>query len=165
MPWNKTNAGPIVIRRAAPSDAGALRRIEASYSDSPCSETAFVNDLESPRGASFVALDASGKPCAFIIGVVVLDELHVHDLGTMEALRKRGIATRLLGASIARALEEGAVRAFLDVCSKNLAAMRLYEESGFVSQLVRKKYYADDGDDALVMTKTIAPDVRERASI
>jgi [ribosomal protein S18]-alanine N-acetyltransferase len=164
MPRNKTNAGPIVIRRAAPADAEALMLLEASYSNSPWSETAFVNDLENPRGASFVAFDASGGPCAFIIGVVILDELHVHNLGTMAALRKRGIATRLLEASIAQALSEGALRAFLEVRSKNFAAVRLYEKSGFVSQLIRKKYYADDGDDALVMTKTIAPHVRGRSS-
>ena len=164
MPRNKTNAGSIVIRRATPADAGALRRLEASYSNSPWFENAFVNDLENPRCASFVALDASGEPCAFIIGVVVLDELHVHNLGTAAALRKRGIATRLLEASITRALDDGAKRAFLEVRSKNLAATRLYEKAGFISQLVRKKYYADDGDDALIMTKTIAPNVRERSS-
>jgi ribosomal-protein-alanine N-acetyltransferase len=109
-------------------------------------------------------MDAAGGPRAFIIGMVILDELHVHNLGTMALLRRKGVATRLLEASITQAFSEGAVRAFLEVRSKNLAAIRLYEKFGFVSQLVRKKYYADDGDDALVMTKAIAPDVRERWS-
>ena len=52
-------------------------------------------------------------------------------------------------------MRKGVLKAFLEVRSKNGAAIGLYEKSGFSTQLIRKKYYSDDGDDALIMTKNM----------
>jgi ribosomal-protein-alanine N-acetyltransferase len=145
----------ITIRRAVVADAGRICSIEHESSSVPRLLTACETELSDEHGANFVALDESGMVCAYIISVIVLDELHIHTLATQQCFRRRSIATRLIDRVIDLAMRKGVLKAFLEVRSKNGAAIGLYEKSGFSTQLIRKKYYSDDGDDALIMTKNI----------
>ena len=152
----KNNDPPaITVRRATVSDAGRMCAIEHESSTVPRLLTAYETGLSDEHGASFVALDESGTVCAYIIGVIVVDELHIHSLATQLRFRRRSIAMRLMGEVMDFAVRRGVVKAFLEVRSKNGPAIGLYEKCGFSTQLIRKKYYSDDGDDALIMTKNM----------
>jgi ribosomal-protein-alanine N-acetyltransferase len=75
----------------------------------------------------------------------------VHNLAVHPAWRRRGIGRSLLEAIISEARGLGLRRVTLEVRKSNQVAQRLYESLGFVAQAVRKGYYSDDGEDAVVM--------------
>jgi ribosomal-protein-alanine acetyltransferase len=160
MPTKNNDPIAVAIRRAAIADAMQMCAIEQAASTVPWSLSAFESELSNEHGASYVALDDSQGICAYIISVIVTDELHIHNLATQEQFRRRRMAARLIDKVIEAAVRQGVQKAYLEVRSKNSAAIGLYEKCGFSTQLIRKKYYSDDGDDALIMTKNIGTIIR-----
>ncbi len=69
--------------------------------------------------------------------------------------RRLGLASQLLGAMERRAAEESAEAIFLEVRRGNEGARALYERDGYGQVGIRKKYYADTGEDALVLSKML----------
>lgn len=87
---------------------------------------------------------------------VVADEGHINTLAVHPEWRRRNIGERLLQAALDIALALNAASATLEVRVSNLAAQRLYLKFGFVEVGRRKRYYRD-GEDALLMTRTLLP--------
>ena len=83
----------------------------------------------------------------------VVDECHITNVTVSPDTRRKGVGQFLLEGIIEQARRQGAVRATLEVRVSNMAAVRLYEKFGFVSVAMRRKYYPDNGEDALVMWK------------
>jgi ribosomal-protein-alanine N-acetyltransferase len=77
--------------------------------------------------------------------------VHINNLAVRPALRRRGLATYLLGRVLQTALEAGGDRATLEVRRSNHAARRLYEGLGFRVRGVRADYYTDPVEDALIL--------------
>jgi [ribosomal protein S18]-alanine N-acetyltransferase len=88
------------------------------------------------------------------------DEAHVSTLAVHPRCRRRRIAERLLVRLIERAVDLGAGELTLEVRESNVAAQRLYEKYGFLVVGYRRRYYPDNGEDALIMT---TPDVADEA--
>ena len=87
------------------------------------------------------------KMVAGYIGIEhILDEVHIVNLAVHPAYRRRGIAMTLV-----RSVLKSAKSFFLEVRKSNVAAIKLYEKMGFRVIDERKNYYADNGEDALVM--------------
>jgi ribosomal-protein-alanine N-acetyltransferase len=140
-----------------PCGAGDIPEILAIERDSfpsPWSEAMFLNELGLPI-ARVMAARAAGKGRGSIAGYIVYwriaDEVHVQDIAVRRDLRRRHIASRLLDEAIRRECSRGASRATLEVRLTNRSAQRLYEKFGFSVQGLRKGYYADTGEDALIM--------------
>lgn len=91
----------------------------------------------------------------FIIYWLVHDEIHVLNVATDPKERRRGIARDLIAECIAQGSRQGATLATLEVRRSNQAAINLYEAFGFRTVGVRPNYYADEGEDALVMILNI----------
>jgi len=87
----------------------------------------------------------------FALGWWVVDELQLLAIATRPDARRRGVARRLLEALSAAARAAGGERVSLEVARNNVAAVRLYESSGYRVFNVRKHYYPETGDDALEM--------------
>ncbi|MCX5838832.1 MAG: ribosomal protein S18-alanine N-acetyltransferase [Deltaproteobacteria bacterium] len=91
-----------------------------------------------------------------VVGYVVFwrvaDEIHLHNIAVRKDLRKGGIASRLLSKVIRDCQREGARFVTLEVRSSNLPAQKLYEKFGFSVRGVRRFYYTDTGEDALIMS-------------
>ena len=109
------------------------------------------------------------KPISFVLGAfalerlvgyaicnVVLDELHILTLAVAPEQRRTGVGTALIESSITEARGRGALRTFLEVRSKNSSARSLYRRAGFVEVAVRRGYYSDDGDDAIVLERVFS---------
>lgn len=90
---------------------------------------------------------------AFAFGRVVVDEAELFQIGTRSDLRGQGIAKRLLERLHEKMRERGAAVCFLEVRSRNAAAIALYENAGYERVSIRKNYYPDD--DAIIMRKTL----------
>lgn len=90
---------------------------------------------------------------AFAFGRVVVDEAELFQIGTLPEYRGRGLAKSLLERLHGEMRNRGAAVCFLEVRSRNNAAIALYEKSGYERIFVRKNYYPDD--DAIVMRKSL----------
>ena len=96
-----------------------------------------------------------GKLAAFAFGRVVTDEAELFQIGTLPGYRGRGLAKLLLERLHGEMRERGAAVCFLEVRSRNSAAISLYENSGYERISVRRDYYPDD--DAIVMKRSLIP--------
>lgn len=130
----------------------AIVEIEKRSNSSPWSERSFVNELDHPHGVFLVALD--GDEVVGYGGVwVMIDEAHVTTVAVAPEHRRRGIGRRIVAALLEAAAERGTTCATLEVRASNGAAIGLYESLGFVRSAIRKRYYPDNREDAVVMWK------------
>jgi ribosomal-protein-alanine N-acetyltransferase len=82
-----------------------------------------------------------------------MDECHIANVTVAPEARGRSVGEFLVEGILADAHRRGAIRATLEVRISNAAAIGLYEKCGFTSVAMRRKYYPDNGEDALVMWK------------
>ena len=143
----------VTIRPASPKDCHRIHNVEKAASPFPWSHDAIAQELMSSNGCNFTAQHEVQGICGFILSVLVVDELCIHDLAVLPAFQRQGIAHCLLETTLKQARKRGAHNAYLEVRSKNNPAIGLYKRLGFQIQSVRKEYYRNDNDDALVMHK------------
>ena len=126
---------------------------EASFSN-PWTREMYVSELEN-RGVSFcfLARDEQGTVVGFCSFWRVMDELHINNLAVLPSVRRSGIGSALL----TRVLEEGAAMgarwATLEVRQSNDPARLLYERFGFTTIGVRRAYYSNPVEDALILSR------------
>ena len=89
----------------------------------------------------------------FIVYRIVVDEAEIITIGVNPEMRRNGIASAMIGIIEKTLKNQGVKKIFLEVASNNIAAQKLYENSGFVRVGLRPKYY--DGVDAILMSKNI----------
>jgi ribosomal-protein-alanine N-acetyltransferase len=85
-------------------------------------------------------------------GDVIVDELQIDNLAVGEQWRRQGIGRALLKSALSMAASLGAIAATLEVRAANAAARAFYEKEGFTTVGLRKRYYADPPDDALLLS-------------
>lgn len=93
----------------------------------------------------------------FLLAWHVVDELHVLDVATHPAHRRRGVGRALLGRAIAYAAESKVRLVLLEVRRGNAPAIGLYRGFGFAAMALRRDYYPDH-EDAIEMVLTLDPD-------
>ena len=81
-----------------------------------------------------------------------VDQAHIVSVGVADGYRRQGIGELLLIAAVEHAAARNAETLTLEVRKSNTAAQALYEKYGFVEQGIRKRYYSDNREDALIMT-------------
>lgn len=125
-------------------------RIEAQVYPRPWSERLFAEELERSRRVYLVA--RVGDEVVGYAGLLVIaDDGHVATIAVDPRWQGRGIGRCLLRELVRAALGLGVDQMTLEVRVSNLGAQHLYQAFGFVPGGARKAYYADNGEDALVM--------------
>ena len=137
-------------------DVDAVVAIERASFTNPWSRHAFMYELRENRVASLWvarAPDPTGGSAvvAYLCLWLIVDEVHVTNIAVHPAHRHRGIARHLLGTLLEYCRRKGATRVTLEVRPSNHTARRLYEGFGFREVGLRKGYYFDTGEDALLM--------------
>ncbi len=118
------------------------------------SKEAFYNELDKNNSLYCVALN-NGEPVGFIGVQIVLDTADITNIAIDDGFKRQGIATYLLN-NMTELLKKHSVSVIeLEVRETNNAAYSLYEKYGFVKCGIRKKYYSDTGEAAILMTKHI----------
>ena len=102
-------------------------------------------------GSALAVVFLGRQPLAFCLYQQIVDEVSILQIATLPAARRRGYGMRLLRLVQQLAREGGCSQLFLEVRRGNTAALGLYEAAGFVPQAVRRSYYTDNGEDALVL--------------
>ncbi len=147
--------GAITIRDAAIGDIDTLYRVESAAARFPWAYDTFVNEF-SNTGGDRLAAEADGfGVCGFVFAVTVVDELSIHNLAVHPGAQRHGIARRLVETALERGRLKGAALAYLEVRSKNDAAIALYHTLGFSRISIRRRYYPQDNDDALILRRRL----------
>jgi ribosomal-protein-alanine N-acetyltransferase len=147
-------SGGISIEKMSGADLPEIMKIERAAFTAPWSEALFRQELKFSLSRSLVAKvkGVEGRETVgYIVYWVIAGEVHVNNLAVRPDVRRRGIARRLVEAALQGACAEGATRCTLEVRLSNVAARRLYERFGFTVRGVRHRYYAESGEDALIM--------------
>jgi ribosomal-protein-alanine N-acetyltransferase len=146
----------ILLRSAEPFDLQRLLALTESSPGAPRWEPqTWQQVLESPQtGAQRIVLLAESVNEFVGFGVLGLaaDDAQIESLAVNTSWRRHGIATRLCRDLLSWARARGASHASLEVRVSNTAARALYESLGFHEVAVRRGYYREPQEDALVMT-------------
>ena len=144
----ETTTEPLAIRQLTFSDLAQVIAIERRAFTSPWSLSMFVLELSKPSGIHRAAV--RGKQIVGYLICARYDEAyHVMTIATDPEHRREGIASALLDALIARAGDDANYT--LEVRVSNVGAIALYERYGFHGVGTRPRYYADNGEDAIIM--------------
>ncbi len=154
--------GRVRIEQMRMEDLDDVMIIEKASFITPWTRGMFIEELGSHHSVCLVAkmLDESGsgeksKIIGFICSYFILDEIHILNIAVHPSYRRKGIAGLMMKEIIKKGYERGSRCIFLEVRVKNKAAIRFYEKLGFKVIGVRKGYYADTGEDALIMEKEL----------
>ena len=142
----------ITIEPMRLSHLDAVHSIEERAFSIPWTKESIRQEIENPRALYFVALDG-GQVIGYAGMWHVVNEGHINNIAVDEPYRRRGVGARLMDALCAAALEKEMIGLTLEVRVGNRAAMGLYHKYGFKVEGFRKNYYADTGEDAIIMWK------------
>ncbi len=140
----------LVIRRMTLNDVDGVHAIEAATFARPWTRQDFVKEMTTNACARYLVAEQNGAVIGYAGAWIVLDEAHVTNVAVAESWRGRGIGKQLTAALMQYAANLGVVYATLEVRKSNEAAKRLYQSLGFEYVGVRKRYYEDNGEDALL---------------
>ena len=154
----------IDLRRLAIQDLAAIEVIEQRSYPTPWSRSMFAGELAKPSSICLGAFDAeTGALVGYAIVSRYVDAWHVMNLAVAPEHRRRGIAMALLARLFVVTAGDGQRGYTLEVRVSNTGAIRLYEQAGFKTRGIRRGYYTDNREDALIMWREPAPRERERA--
>lgn len=129
----------------------AVLRIERQANPKPWSLGIFAGELAQGADRHYVVAKLEGKVCGYGGLMFVADEAHITNIAVAPATRRQGIGTRLLASLVGESLRRQCGSMTLEVRTSNQAAQDLYRKFGFVSAGVRPNYYAETGEDGLIM--------------
>ena len=141
----------LTVRALGHTDLPQVISIERRAFTSPWSLGMFVLELSKPSGIHLAAV-RRGEIVGYVICAKYVEAWHLMTLATDPDHRREGIASALLDAVIARAGEDANYT--LEVRVGNVGAIALYERYGFQAVGTRPRYYADNGEDAIIMWRT-----------
>ena len=127
----------------------ALDRMSFSL---PWPERSFRFEVGENLASRCWVAEVDGRVVGMLVGWLLVDELHVATIATHPDFRRQGIARKLLSFALSRAMDEGASSSFLEVRESNLGAQELYRQFGYEPTGLRKRYYRDNDEDAILMT-------------
>lgn len=140
------------FRKASARDASKIAELEEKYFSDPWSERSVSDCICTEGSMCYVAYDGDNL-VAYWLGRLIAPEGEIYRIAVNEKYRRRGIAYRLLDYGTKCARGSGLETLFLEVRARNTAAYALYCAFGFRTLGIRKDYYKDPSDDAVMMIK------------
>lgn len=145
-------ANRVDLRRLELRDLNAIETIERDSYPTPWSRSMFAGELAKP---SSISLGAFEQDTQDLLGYLIIsryvDAWHVMNLAVAPAYRRTRVASSLLERLFELTAGDGRRGYTLEVRVSNEVAIRLYEQAGFKARGVRRGYYTDNREDALIM--------------
>jgi [ribosomal protein S18]-alanine N-acetyltransferase len=152
----------VQLRRLDTADLDLVEAIERESYRTPWSRSMFDAELRKPSSLALGAFTQDDVLVGYAFVSRYVDAWHVMNVAVADAFRRRGIASALLGR-LFTVTESDSRRGYtLEVRVSNTGAIRLYERLGFEPRGIRRGYYTDNREDALIMWRE--PASSERAS-
>lgn len=144
----------IVERIASSADLDGVIALEDASFNNPTPRGWYEKELERPDVCFVYVLRTDDHPVAgFCAFWLVAEQVHINNLAILPELRCRGLGSQLIDAIIVEAGHLGAEMLTLEVRQSNEAARRLYQRAGFFQDGVRKSYYTNPVEDALILSR------------
>ncbi len=142
----------VELRKLELGDLDAIERIERISYPTPWSRSMFASELAKPSSLSLAAVEReTGELVGYLILSRYVDAWHVMNVAVAPAHRRAGIARRLLAQLFEVTADDERRGYTLEVRVSNEGAIKLYEGLGFEARGVRRGYYTDNREDALIM--------------
>jgi ribosomal-protein-alanine N-acetyltransferase len=138
-------------------DLDEVLLIEQTSFPTPWSRLAYHRELMVNDYATYLVGRLDGRIVSYGGMWVILDESHITNIAVHPDYRRLGVGRLTMLALESKARELGASRKTLEVRTSNLEARRLYEGLGYHGTGVRRNYYSDTHEDAIVMWKDLGP--------
>jgi ribosomal-protein-alanine N-acetyltransferase len=145
---------PVEVRRLVYADLPQVIAIERRAFPTPWSLAMFVLELSKPSGICLAAM-IDGRMVGYLICSRYDTVWHIMNIAVDPQRWRQGIGSALL-ADLYERVGDDRARFTLEVRRSNGAAIRLYERDGFRAAGLRRRYYQDNGEDALIMWRTPA---------
>jgi [ribosomal protein S18]-alanine N-acetyltransferase len=145
----------IDLRRLTLHDLDEIDRIERGVYPTPWSRSMFAGELAKPSSLCLGAFDSErgGVLVGYLIVSRYVDAWHIMNLAVHPSYRRQHIASRLLDELFALTAGDSRRGYTLEVRVSNTSAIALYERFGFEASGIRRGYYTDNREDALIMWK------------
>ena len=142
------------VRRLSLQDLDPIVAIENAVYPTPWSRSMFAGELAKPSSVSLGAFDGeAGGLVAYLIVSRYVDAWHIMNVAVHPECRRQGVASRLLDELFELTAGDHRRGYTLEVRVSNVTAIALYERFGFEPSGIRRGYYTDNREDALIMWK------------
>jgi ribosomal-protein-alanine N-acetyltransferase len=142
---------PIVIEDMTLDDIDPVQAVERASFPVPWPANAFKHELTQNKNAHYIVAREGDHIVGYAGLWLSLDEAHITTFAVLPEYRRRKIGERMLLSLFDRAEKLGAEWLTLEVRASNLPAQRLYEKYGFRPAGIRRRYYSDNNEDAIIM--------------
>jgi len=141
---------PIKIEQMRHEDIESVVELDAKCFPVPWSASAYATEVSNPS-AYYIVAKVNDRIVGYAGMWLVMDEAHITTIGVAPEWRRQKVGERMLINLLDEAIHRGARRATLEVRKHNSAAQNLYFKYGFRVAAIRKGYYTDNNEDALVL--------------
>ncbi|MGL4774496.1 MAG: ribosomal protein S18-alanine N-acetyltransferase [Clostridium sp.] len=142
----------LIVKLMEPCHIDEVVKISRESFSISWSEDSFRKELSNPLAKYVVGL-IDNQVVGFAGVWMIIDEGHITNIAVSPNFRGQKIATKLLAGLIEQAENWGCYAITLEVRKSNIIAQKLYESAGFVNEGIRKGYYEDNKEDAIIMWK------------
>ena len=134
------------------SHVAQVAALEKQCFSDPWSENSVASELENPLSLWLIA-EENGAVCGYVGSQTVLDETDMMNIAVHPDCRRKGIAAALITELVSRLKARGSRILRLEVRESNLPAIALYKAMGFTQLGLRKNYYRNPKENALILGK------------
>lgn len=145
----------VTIRRAGSADIDALTKMDHLCFTDPWSRESYRREMEDNGMAYYLLAEVDKEPVGFAGLWKIADEGHITNVAVCPAFRRHHTGKHLVEQLMLETMAQGITAYTLEVRAGNQAAICLYQQLGFETEGRRPGYYADNGEDALIMWKRI----------
>lgn len=139
-------------------DLDGILAVDAASFTNPWTRDMFTWEARNSDVARlYVYRSGDGEVLGYCAVWLVFEELHINNLAVLPDWRRKGVARELLQHTVGQAVGEGARRATLEVRASNLPARQLYERFGFRPAGLRRSYYTNPSEDAVILWCDLPP--------
>lgn len=139
------------IRKMEVADIHGVMEVELSSFNSPWPEDIFYQEVATNQHAHYFVMKLDEKIIGYAGLWIVLDDAQITNIAVMPAFRGNKLGEKLFGFIANQAIKLGVKRLSLEVRQSNIIAQKMYRKFGLVPGGIRKNYYSDDQEDAIVM--------------
>jgi ribosomal-protein-alanine N-acetyltransferase len=139
------------IRDMTLSDLEGVIALERRIFPTPWTQEIFEYEMRRQERALYLVVEVQGEIIGYLGAQVLGDEIHLTNMAIEPGMRRRGIGTALMLECLCRGIEQDTRWMTLEVRENNLEARGFYGRFGFRDMGLRKNYYVDTGEDAVIM--------------
>lgn len=144
----------MIARKANEEDTARIAEIERAVFSDAWSEAGIRETMEQKTAGIYV-VEAGETTAGYVVIYSVLDESEVARIAVSPEFRRKGVAGLLLDTVISEGVSNGTVTWYLEVRESNSAARALYQKKGFRDIGIRKGFYENPKEDAVLMTLSL----------